>query len=111
MFSSVCLQIVCDKFGQCQPGSEKHKILTLERGGVSIGPLAKKILFTELNLGSTSHQSEIKTIQKRDNPKMKTTPNEKMPQSGVGSMQGSNEDCLSMKGHTRGGGHTQSVSN
>ena len=27
----------------------------------------------------------------------------KMPQSGVGSMQGSNEDCLSMKGHTQGG--------
>ena len=27
----------------------------------------------------------------------------KMPQSGVGSMQGSNEDCLLMKGHTRGG--------
>ena len=27
----------------------------------------------------------------------------KMPQSGVGSMQGSNEDCLPMKGHTRGG--------
>ena len=26
-----------------------------------------------------------------------------MPQSGVGSMQGSNEDCLLMKGHTRGG--------
>ena len=25
---------------------------------------------------------------------------EKMPQSGVGSMQGSNEDCLPMKGHT-----------
>ena len=28
---------------------------------------------------------------------------QKMPQSGVGSMQGSNEDCLPMKGHTRGG--------
>ena len=27
----------------------------------------------------------------------------KMPQSGVGSMQGSNEDCLPMKGHTQGG--------
>ena len=27
----------------------------------------------------------------------------KMPQSGVGSMQGSNEDCLPMKGHTREG--------
>ena len=27
-----------------------------------------------------------------------------MPQSGVGSMQGSNEDCLLMKGHTQGGG-------
>ena len=26
----------------------------------------------------------------------------KMPQSGVGSMQGSNKDCLPMKGHTRG---------
>ena len=26
-----------------------------------------------------------------------------MPQSGVGSMQGSNKDCLSMKGHTQGG--------
>ena len=26
-----------------------------------------------------------------------------MPQSGVGSMQGSNEDCLPMKGNTRGG--------
>ena len=26
-----------------------------------------------------------------------------MPQSGVGSMQGSNEDCLPMKGHTGGG--------
>ena len=26
-----------------------------------------------------------------------------MPQSGVGSMQGSNKDCLPMKGHTRGG--------
>ena len=26
-----------------------------------------------------------------------------MPQSGVGSMQGSNEDCLPMEGHTRGG--------
>ena len=26
-----------------------------------------------------------------------------MPQSGVGSMQGSNEDCLPMKGHARGG--------
>ena len=30
-----------------------------------------------------------------------------MPQSGVGSMQGSNEDCLPMKGQTRGGTHTQ----
>ena len=28
---------------------------------------------------------------------------EKMPQSGVGSMQISNEDCLPIKGHTRGG--------
>ena len=28
---------------------------------------------------------------------------QKMPQSGVGSMQGSNEDCLPMKGHTQGG--------
>ena len=26
-----------------------------------------------------------------------------MPQSGAGSMQGSNEYCLPMKGHTRGG--------
>ena len=26
-----------------------------------------------------------------------------MPQSGVGSMQGSNEDSLPIKGHTRGG--------
>ena len=26
-----------------------------------------------------------------------------MPQSGVGSMQGSKEDCLPMKGHTQGG--------
>ena len=26
-----------------------------------------------------------------------------MSQSGVGSMQGSNEDCLPMEGHTRGG--------
>ena len=26
-----------------------------------------------------------------------------MPQSGVGSMQGSNEDCLPMKVHTQGG--------
>ena len=26
-----------------------------------------------------------------------------MPQSGVGSMQGSNKDCPPMKGHTRGG--------
>ena len=26
-----------------------------------------------------------------------------MPQSGVGSMQGSNGDCLPMKGHTRRG--------
>ena len=26
-----------------------------------------------------------------------------MPQSGVGSMQGSNKDCLPMKGHTQGG--------
>ena len=26
-----------------------------------------------------------------------------MPQSAVGSMQGSNEDSLPMKGHTRGG--------
>ena len=26
-----------------------------------------------------------------------------MQQSGVGSMQGSNEDCLPLKGHTRGG--------
>ena len=32
-----------------------------------------------------------------------------MPQSGVGSMQGSNEDCLPMKGHTRGGGSTHNV--
>ena len=32
-----------------------------------------------------------------------------MPQSGVGSMQGSNEDCLPMKEHTRGGGHTHNV--
>ena len=31
----------------------------------------------------------------------------KMPQSGVGSMQGSNEDCLQIKGHTRGGTHPQ----
>ena len=30
-----------------------------------------------------------------------------MPQSGVGSMQGSNEDCLPMKGHTPGGTHPQ----
>ena len=30
-----------------------------------------------------------------------------MPQSGVGSMQGSNEDCPPMKGHTRGGTHPQ----
>ena len=29
----------------------------------------------------------------------------KMPQSGVGSLQGSNEDCLPIKGHTRGGTH------
>ena len=27
----------------------------------------------------------------------------KMPQSGVGSMQGSNEDCLPIRGDTRGG--------
>ena len=27
----------------------------------------------------------------------------KIQQNGVGSMQGSNEDCLSMKGHTDGG--------
>ena len=27
----------------------------------------------------------------------------KMPQSGVGSMQGSSEECLPIKGHTRGG--------
>ena len=26
-----------------------------------------------------------------------------MPQSGVDSVQGANEDCLPMKGHTRGG--------
>ena len=32
---------------------------------------------------------------------------QKMLQSGVGSMQGSNEDCLPMKGHTRGGTHPQ----
>ena len=31
----------------------------------------------------------------------------KIQQNGVGSMQGSNEDCLSMKGHTRGGTHPQ----
>ena len=30
-----------------------------------------------------------------------------MPQSGVGSMQGSKGDCLPMKGHTRGGMHPQ----
>ena len=30
-----------------------------------------------------------------------------MLQSGVGSMQGSNEDCLPMKGHTQGGTHPQ----
>ena len=30
-----------------------------------------------------------------------------MPQSGVGSMQGSNEDYLPMKGHTQGGTHPQ----
>ena len=40
---------------------------------------------------------------------VKTTLPEKMPQSGVGSMQGSNEDCLPMKEHTRGGGHTHNV--
>ena len=35
-----------------------------------------------------------------------------MPQSGLGSMQGSNEDSLPMKGHTRGGGRpTHSVTN
>ena len=34
---------------------------------------------------------------------------EKMPQSGVGSMQGSNEDYLPMKEHTQGGGHTHNV--
>ena len=27
-----------------------------------------------------------------------------MPQSGVGSMQGSNKDCLPLEGHTQGGG-------
>ena len=32
-----------------------------------------------------------------------------MSQSGVGSMQGSNEDCLPMKGHTRGRGRTHNV--
>ena len=30
----------------------------------------------------------------------------RMPQSGVGSMQGSNEYCPPMKGHTWGGGAT-----
>ena len=30
-----------------------------------------------------------------------------MPQSRVGSMQGSNKDCFPMKGHTRGGMHPQ----
>ena len=33
----------------------------------------------------------------------------KMPQSGVGSMQGSKEDCLPMKGHTQRGVHTHNV--
>ena len=32
-----------------------------------------------------------------------------MPQSGVGSMQGSNEYCLPMKGHTQRGGHNHNV--
>ena len=36
---------------------------------------------------------------------------EKMKQSGVSSMQGSNEDCLPMKGHTGGGGRTHNVTN
>ena len=36
----------------------------------------------------------------------------KMLQSGVGSIQGSNKDCLPLKGHTRGGwGRTHSVTN
>ena len=30
-----------------------------------------------------------------------------MPQSRVGSMQGSNKECLPMKGHTRGGTRPQ----
>ena len=43
----------------------------------------------------------------------KLTNKENMPQNGVGSMQGSNKECLPMKGHTRGGtrGRTRSVTN
>ena len=34
---------------------------------------------------------------------------QKMPQSGVGSIQESKEDCLPMKGHTRGGGDAPTI--
>ena len=32
-----------------------------------------------------------------------------MPQSGVGSMLGTNKDCLPLKGHTQGGGGAPTV--
>ena len=74
-------------------------------------PIKKSRVFALFGLPETYHWINIILSVDLDLMKTYKFNKKKMPQSGVGSMQGSNEDCLPMKGHTQGGGRTHSVTN